>query len=691
MQFRRSTSLWFFALLWTVPAWGAQELRFGQQGNLTWEGEVSGLEDVSTSLPEYRPVLAPNTTEIGIAPGGLIQLSHPDYPGALLPLQVDEDDNLSETSGKRGGGIKVPGIRNDQEEEALRTLLTPKSTGTAFERKGTMILGAQLDLDLGAIVGVNMIRFFPRNTVFPAPEMPFQDDFLRNFEVRIHDGVQLNEVGLPALGSWETFLSVEDNAERVTQIPIDPPRYLRFIRLRATSSIPFEIEKLQVFGEGFFPSARYVSPVIDLGTPSNWGQIRWQQEILGKRAQTDLVVRTRTGSDDTPFVYSRRQVGRLNASEVASSVDNPGQPLSRREFGRLPVKGGQSDTWERGSVREDLEHWSPWSTPYAVAAGTSPEGARNTSPAPKRYFQFRVDFLSRELRSSHVLNGITFEFTRPALADTLVAEIFPRAVQAARDIAFVYAVRAKMGRPDLQGFNAFEISTQSRVRRIERLEIIDGASGQSVVDHTFAENAVGDAGEVAITALDDAGFALRFPHIDTDDTILKIHFVNRVFAYSTDFDGRALIQETEAFQRVQSGDADDLGQGDSSLNSGITVLSPSVTNAKLIGDFTAGAAIVTPNGDGANDWLQLSFEVLTVVGEADIRLQIFDLGGRRRATIFEHRGGNGLYAGADFAALNWSGSGDKGGLLPPGLYLLRLEVEGDARSSTAVRPVGIAY
>ena len=87
----------------------------------------------------------------------------------------------------------------------------------------------------------------------------------------------------------------------MTVVEIDPPRYLRFIRLRASSSIPFEIEKLQIFGEGFFPTAQYLSPIVDLGTPSNWGQIRWTRNVLGEEALTDLIVRTRTGSDDTPL------------------------------------------------------------------------------------------------------------------------------------------------------------------------------------------------------------------------------------------------------------------------------------------------------------------------------------------------------------------------------------------------------
>ena len=116
-----------------------------------------------------------------------------------------------------------------------------------------------------------------------------------------------------------------------------------------------------------------------------------------------------------------------------------------------------------------------------------------------------------------------------------------------------------------------------------------------------------------------------------------------------------------------------------------------MTHTGLIGNFALDTPVFTPNGDGAHDGLRLRFEVLTVVGEADIQVALFDVSGRRRATIFEHRGGNGTYTGAGFSSLNWDGRNDQGELLPPGVYLVRLEVDGDARSTAAVRSVGIAY
>ncbi len=684
----RTLSILGMAALLAPSLSGGEELRFGQDGNVTWEGEVSRLQDVDTSPPEYVPALDPTTTDIGIAPGGRIELDHPDHSEALLPLQLDREENLASKLILEGGSILSP-TSNDLSPgllaQLLEGLLTEDPNGEAFERKGDIVLGTLITVDMGATVGVRLIRFFPRNTFFPSPTTPFQNDYLRNFELRVHDGVQLNEAGTPALGTWESFLTVTNNPEPVTSIDFDPARYLRFIRLRASEAIPFEIEKIQIFGDGYFPTAQYLSPVVDLGRPSNWGQIHLDRTILGDSTRTDVTIRTRTGGDETPFVYNRREVGNPSAEDIPFSVDNPGEPMSRQEFRSLPVDGTQADPWERGAIEADLDNWSPWSPPYSIDQAVSSTGVRNTSPAPRTYLQFQVDFSSQELFSTNVLNGVSFEFTRPALADALVAEIFPRDVEAARDVSFVYAVRAQMQGQEVQGFNSFEMSTPGPVERIERLEITD-ASGESLLDHTFAvQNDITDEGDAAITSITDGGFTVRFPHIQEDDTILKIHFVTRIFAYSNDFSGRGAVEGTDAFQWIQSGEAALLDEDDAAFDSGVTVLSSGVSSTGLIGAFTLDNPVLTPNDDGANDLLGLRFEVLTVLG-ADIRIAAFDISGRRVATIFEQNGDNGPYTG-----LNWDGKDDHGDLLPQGLYIVRLEIEGDDRSSTAARTVGIAY
>ena len=498
----------------------------------------------------------------------------------------------------------------------------------------------------------------------------------------------LTEAGNPI---WETFAVRTNNTDPVATTDINPPRFLRFIRLRATSSIPFEVEKFQVFGEGFFPTVQYISPIIDMGSPANWGRLRWLEETVGQASAVQMHIRTHSGSDPSPFAYTRKRVGRQDAEEIAFSVDDLDQPLLRDEYLDLPAKGGPSDVWERGPVHDDLGNWSPWTSPYNPIAGTSSEGALVLSPGPRRYFQFRVDFQSDDLESAKILRQFSFDFTTPPLADVLVGEVFPREVPAAADIPFVYAVRAEMESGDLQGFDGFELVTGSRVDRIERIEIID-AQGEFLLAHDFAvQDAVVDEGDVAITAIAERSFAVRFPRVAAHNTVLKIHFVSRILSYSTAFEGRGLLLQEDAFQSVQAGDATALDEGDISFKSGTTVLSPAVNSGSLVGSFDLAASVITPNGDGINDVLDMECEVLAVGGAAQIAVTVYDLGGRRMRRLFNIEGQSGVYSSENLTQLRWDGSDDQGAKVAPGLYLIQLNIEGDARASASTRTVGVAY
>lgn len=678
--------------LWHCAAAEAREvLRVGEDGQISWDGVVGAGIAVETIEPEYRSTLDPNITELGVAPVNLVDFESGDFPYAILPRRVQSGQNLAEDIGERGGSLRAPTVFDLGESQLkgiLDGLVSSDPTGVAFERKGRDVLGTLLVLDLGARFGVNQIRFFPRNTIFPSLSTPFQEDFLKNFDLQVNDGQVLTEAGNPI---WENFAVRNNNAEAVTDINVNPPRFLRFIRLRATSGIPFEVEKLQVFGEGFFPTVQYISPIIDMGSPANWGRLRWVEETVGQDEKVEMQIRTRSGVDPSPFAYTRKRVGRQDAEEIMLSVTDPTQPLLRDEFLDLPPRGGPADVWERGTVQDDLENWSPWTSPYDLVEGTSDRGTLVLSPGPRRYFQFRVDFQSDALESAKVLRQLSFDFTTPPLADALVGEIFPREVAAAEDVPFVYAVRTEMASGDLQGFDSFELATGSRVARIERIEII-GPDGTKLLDHAFTvQDAVGDEGDVGITSISERGFAVRFPRIAANNSILKIHFVSRILSYSTAFEGRALLLAEDAFQGVISGDAIELDNADISFKSGTTVLSPAVNEGSLVGSFSLASQVISPNGDGVNDELGMEYEVLAVVGEARITVDIFDLRGNRVRRLFDMDGQSGVYRSDNQISLRWDGTDEDGGRIAPGLYLIQLNVEGDARSSASTRVVGVAY
>jgi hypothetical protein len=342
-------------------------------------------------------------------------------------------------------------------------------------------------------------------------------------------------------------------------------------------------------------------------------------------------------------------------------------------------------------VRDDLANWSSWTPPYSIEEGTSEEGTLLLSPGPRRYIQFRVDFLSEDLETSYVLEQLSLEYTSPPLADALIGEVFPREVDAATDVPMVYALRADMRSGLVQGFDAFEMSTSSRVKRVERLEILDG-SGRVVVDHVFAvQDQPTTEGDVQITSIDESSFSLRFPRVSDNNAVVKVHFVSRVLSFSTTFEGRALLLEAEAFQNVVSGDAAQLDDSDVAYESGVTVLSPAVNTGSLVGRIDLSSGVFTPNSDNANDRVAIEFEVLAVVGQARLTVDIYDLNGDRKRRLFDASGGNGTYDAVRLPELLWDGKDDSGSLLPPGMYVVKVEVQGDARSGAQLRTVGVAY
>ena len=662
-----------------------ETLSLGKEGSIRWDG--SGA-DLPTIDPEYR-ALDPNEILIGNTPGGLIDFNHPDYRESLVPRQLSEGENIAVGTKERGGNIRAPTVldftdnfRLPDLELALEELLSEDRGGEllAFERKNFNALGMLIIIDLGARFGVNRIRFYPRNTVHPAPSTPFQNDFMRAFELFVNDGLNLNRGGNPI---WELLAENKDNREPVVDVVLDPPQYIRSVRLRSATPINFEIDEIEVYGTGFLPTAQYISDVFDLGFAS-WGNIQWVERAVGDSSKSHLLISTRTGNDETPFVYTRKLADKRDAPEIPTSIVNRGQPLTREEYSELPMADAADVEWTHGSVKNDLENWSPWSSPY-TPEGSTEAGTSILSPGPRRYIQFRVQVLSEDLESARVLDRISLEYLSPPLSEELVAEIFPREVEASTSTLFTYAVSPKIETPGLRGFDTFEVSTPLRVEAVERIEILDSQGGL-VAEHTFTDLDTLGEGPFWITSVEDNRFGVRFPLIQENDDLLKITFRASVLVFSTEFKGRAsLSTESGAFQNIAPGNTADLGEGDDPNLSGITVFSPSVLKGRLIDAFEATPNPFTPNGDGINDQISVVYNVLTLTKTGRVVVRVYDLAGRVLHTLHDGLQQSGRYLHG------WDGVDNDGHRVPPGIYLLQVSVEGDNRADTQVRPLAVVY
>ena len=94
--------------------------------------------------------------------------------------------------------------------------------------------------------------------------------------------------------------------------------------------------------------------------------------------------------------------------------------------------------------------------------------------------------------------------------------------------------------------------------------------------------------------------------------------------------------------------------------------------------------MLTPNGDGVNDELQLSIDLVNVLEPRPLRLRLYDLAGR---TVYA-RGEDGRAGQHQFS---WDGRGSAGSRVAPGLYILEILVEGDAGDERTQEIISVVY
>ena len=95
-------------------------------------------------------------------------------------------------------------------------------------------------------------------------------------------------------------------------------------------------------------------------------------------------------------------------------------------------------------------------------------------------------------------------------------------------------------------------------------------------------------------------------------------------------------------------------------------------------------AVFTPNGDGANDVLQVDLTLLGIA-TSKTKIGVYDMSGRRLRQLADDDRGRGASREV------WDGRDDSGNLVPPGTYLLRVMVETDNSTAEELRVMPVVY
>ena len=265
--------------------------------------------------------------------------------------------------------------------------------------------------------------------------------------------------------------------------------------------------------------------------------------------------------------------------------------------------------------------------------------------------------LSDEPQASVSLSELGVEYSRP-LASTAIGEVQPALVEAGQKTNFTYYLQPQM-QNNSQGFQRIllEASIPLHFAELRR----DGDVVNTEVEET------------------EGNFRLHLDQNIRGDALIEVDFEATVFQNHTRFHTfleRDASGETTR-QQVDPGDAINSIEG-----TGDSVTLP--IDAALFSGLRVPAAF-TPNGDGINDALSIEFDVLKIIDPRPIEATTYDLQGRSVRSLRQELGLAGHYQ------LFWDGRNDSGALLSPGLYLLRLRVEGDSTTRTIARAVAISY
>jgi hypothetical protein len=429
--------------------------------------------------------------------------------------------------------------------------------------------------------------------------------------------------------------------------PLQPARYVRMDYHIVESSIRSNIKEIMLHGQGFLPEVTLTSDMIDLGAGSRiLSDIHWNADVP---SGTQLRVRTRSGNE---------------VSQRITYFTNLGTEVTEAQYRKLLSfqKGDSLVTAIPGS------DWSPWSKFYAVS------GEAITSPSPRDFLMVQATLVTNNPDQAVSLRGMQVGLL-PPLAARVIGEVGPHRVAVSGDADTLTAFL----QPTIDGSRGFD---QVRIggppgARLEMLDVRGYMEGDTTLVDRYGQ------GEFEILPSTADSIWIRLPERIEDNRILAIRFTAELYLASNPFQADVGLGEGDdvVWQRVDADDVTHQVDG-----SGMTVFTP--FQSPILGQVTVTSSPMTPNGDGINDRTLFEFPVFKVQGSKELQLEVFALDGRQVVTHTQF---------VEFAAgqqqLQWDGRGNDGQLVPPGIYLARIEVDVDAsnRKAQFICPISVVY
>jgi hypothetical protein len=668
---RKAIALWFGTaslsfVVWTSVALAQVGVYQVGRGGASWTDEVevqTGAVDNNGSLQPLELTRGQNLIEL-LSESGLVWLKGQpsDFMAVGQPRTWSNDGLFNQVDGP----LRL--VDGDEQTSSEGNYKTVRNQA-----------GATFFWDLGSPFPINRIRFFPD------PDDP--DSFIKAFEIWVNDGEDFNEIRRP---TYKLLRRVEGNREQVVDLEFQPLQG-RFLQLKVLSKTSFNLAEFEIFGEGFVPVSNYVSGLHSFGEAVNFGLLRIHATRLARGDGNEskrpvAVLQMRSGADDTPLDYFRRDRDTGSVDEVSFTeynVDLPRRALFRQDpstgavleelervnYIELPAEEqGPVRDFVKGDIRADGQNWSPWSQPLEIDS-TGTLVVPVDLPSPREFFQFRISF-DGDAETTMRIDTLSMEIA-PALVSAAVGEVALAAdlspdsgvlaVAGGVDTSFVYDIRAEFGTAGLAGFHGIKLA--------------------AFPPPVFAGLQMGDPLEavtdVEVTETAD-GFQVFFAPVAQDNNQpLRVVFKLRLLEHNTPVNAWLL----------GAGDVPPhpIAVGDASVDVGTGAINIFTLDARPKIEVQISTPVVTPNGDGTNDTAEIDFVLAQFTGALEVDAGVYDLSGRQVRRLITGSRAAGAYDEA------WDGRADGGAMVPPGIYIIRFSVKADAKAIETAKLIGVVY
>jgi hypothetical protein len=570
----------------------------------------------------------------------------------IEPFFFERDENLSATIWDRDGYVQRHVYTGFTLDDLFRLVTDGDPTTSYLEvqpiESDHTVFGTDFLFDLGGLFPVQRVRFYPPpgsedkvvEAAVVATSTGREDPTSIQAEYRFQR--RLSGFGI-VLG---VVAEITENKNPVVEmdLPGDPVRYV-LIHTQSQERI-WEIAEIEIFTEGYVPRAKYRTNIIDLRESSNLGWIRWSGR---QDDEARVEIRSQAGADGDPNVYWRKTF--RGDEQVIFGFS--GQELTRRTYDRLEIA-------QRGDITRDTQNWEVWSAAFDFADSS---GTALAVTRPHRFIQFQVDFHSI-LRDGGGIDYLEFA-TSPRTVSDIVGEVDPLRAPAATLTDFTFVVRPVIEAGD-GSFDALDLRlTGGHIDAVNEVRI-----GGQVVMHEILAN----AGNRVL---------VRFPAMDQTDNgeLLEVEVQGEIFRFGASFSGSVINSESplEVGQPIRPGDATETLDGNRFL------VETTKERGKVLGNLVFDPPVVTPNGDGRNDEMTISYDLFKITGTVPVTLRIRDLSGRLTAEIYGGQDGVGRHPRP------WTGLDLDGVLVPPGVYVCQVEVETAHGSEQVVGVVYVVY